>query len=275
MKTFADPLFSELVDELALYADPCSPPARRVTGAIQSIKTALERLRGLMQQNTFTDQEAEIQFFKQHKPRFIAEHFYVMEIFTIENARPLHDINLVKIFYQQELTYISRFFEQNRFLYTYFQMGLKDLDHLLFVRGKRPADIPIPDDIGHDPEFSTCCDNLWGKFMAFERLQQWVLEELNGSEHPTRHDGSNLIWTGGVVNLVELAYGIWLTGQLNHGNATISQIISWLEAHLQVKIGRPHRRWETISTRKRLSITKFLDQMTEAIRKRLDDENSR
>jgi len=84
-----------------------------------------------------------------------------------------------------------------------------------------------------------------------------------------------LVWTGGAVNLTELAYGIWLTGQLNDGNVSITQIITWLENHLHIKIGRAHRRWETIAARKRLSLTKFLDQMTEAIRKRLDEENGR
>ena len=67
----------------------------------------------------------------------------------------------------------------------------------------------------------------------------------------------------------------FLFGQINDGNASITQIITWLENHLHIKIGRAHRRWETIAARKRLSLTKFLDQMTESIRKRLDDENGR
>lgn len=275
MKAFTDQLFNELHEELALYADLGASPVRRVTGAIQSIQTALAKLKAYLVEHPFADHATETLFFKHDKPRFIAEHYYAMEIFTIETARPIHDASLLKIFYEQELAYVRHFFEQNRFLYTYYQFDIKDLDHLLFMRFKRPADIPIPDDIGHDPDFSACCDHLWGKFMAFERLQDWLIAELESLQHPGAQEGSQLIWTGGVVNLVELAYGIWLTGQLNNGNATISQIITWLEVHLHVKIGRPHRRWETISTRKRLSITKFIDQMAEAIRKRLDDENGR
>ena len=275
MKTYADNLFDELSEELALYGDLGALPVRRVTGAIHSLQQALEKLKNDISQNPFTDEAEEIRFFKYVKPKFTAEHYYAMEIFTIETARPLNDIVALRTFYEQELRYISRFWEQNKFLYTYFQYDMNDLDHLLFVRGKRPSDIPIPDTLILDPDFNTCCDQLWGKFLAFDRLHDYLLDEIDALQRPVVHENGKLTWTGGVVNLVELACGIWLTGQLNNGNASITQIITWLETHLHVKVGRPHRRWETISTRKRLSITKFIDQMAEAIRKRLDDENSR
>jgi len=56
-------------------------------------------------------------------------------------------------------------------------------------------------------------------------------------------------------------------------NATITEIIEWLEVNLQVKIGLAYRRWFSISKRKRVSQTKYIDQLKEAIEKRLDDEN--
>jgi hypothetical protein len=84
-----------------------------------------------------------------------------------------------------------------------------------------------------------------------------------------------LKWTGETINLVEIAYGIWLTGQVNHGNASISEIVLWLEKHFAVRVGKAHRRWQNISGRKRLSYTRYLDECKAAIEKRVEDEFGR
>lgn len=286
-KQITDQLFEELTEELSIYATLGTLPVKKVTGAISSIQQAFTKLKDLLQKHSFSRQEEEIQFFKYNKPRFIAEHYFVMEIFTIETARPLNDLALLKAFYEQELKYIKRFFEQNKFLYTYYQFEMHELDHLLFVRGAKPADIPLPDDIGLDPLFSTCCDMIWGKFIAFERLQEWLREEIAELDNSSRRvpgfsdyafsgeAGKDLHWTGDTINLVELGYGIWLTGQVNDGNAGIAEIIQWLGVCFKVKLGRPHRRWESIAKRKRVAVTKYTDEMKEAILKRLDEENGR
>jgi hypothetical protein len=74
-----------------------------------------------------------------------------------------------------------------------------------------------------------------------------------------------------VVNLVELIYGIYYTGQINNGTATLAGIVQWFELNLEVKIGRPHRHFIDITRRKRLAITKFMDQMRTAILQKIDD----
>lgn len=45
-----------------------------------------------------------------------------------------------------------------------------------------------------------------------------------------------------------------------------------LESVFRVRIGKPHRRWQSIASRKKLSYTKFLDQCKQAIGKRVDEE---
>ena len=80
-------------------------------------------------------------------------------------------------------------------------------------------------------------------------------------------------WTGDTVNLVELAYGIYLTGQLNHGNASLNQIVKWLESNFNINIGVIQRRFAEIAARKRLSNTKFIDQMRQSIIQKIENEN--
>lgn len=285
---FTGQLFTKLSEDLSIYADLGTLSVRKVTGAINSIQDAVAKLKNFIAENEFKDQDDEIHFFKHEKPRFTAEHFYAMEIFTIETARPLNDIELLKAFYQQELKYIRRFLDTNKFLYAYYQFDMKELDHLLFVRGCKPVDIPVPDIIGLDTLFTTCCDNLWGKFMAFERLEEWLREELVCLERPAVNGGvgipgfssvdgaaAGLRWTGETINLVEIAYGIWLTGMVNHGNASVREVVEFLEAAFQVKIGKAHRRWQSLAQRKRLSAFRYVDEMKEALVKRLEEEFER
>jgi len=287
MRKFTEKLFSELEEELSVYADLGTLPVRKVTGAIHSIQTAFEKLKRFIADTPFKNQDDEIAFFKYEKPKFTAEHFFAMEIFTIETARPLNDTATLKAFYEQELKYIHRFLEQNKFLYSYYQFDLKELDHLLFVRGAKPVDIPVPEMIGLDPVFTTCCDMLWGKFIAFERLEHWLqdeIKELNGGgtlgeacalpATPASPLGA-LKWTGESINLVEIAYGIWLTGQLNNGQVSITEIVEFLEGAFRIRIGKAHRRWQGIANRKRLGYTKFLDEMKAGIEKRAEDELER
>src|ERR1700742_3473801 len=123
MKTtdFTNKLYAELQEELELYADLGALPVRRVTGAIHSIQDAFNKLKNHIADHGFATPVDEIRFFKKEKPRFTAEHYYAMEIFSIETARPLTDLVHLKTFYEHELTYVNRFLEQNKFLYTYFQ----------------------------------------------------------------------------------------------------------------------------------------------------------
>jgi hypothetical protein len=279
-KEFADKLFNELKEELELYADLGALPVRRVTGAIHSIQIAFEKLTAFVAANGFATEAEEIHFFKKEKPRFTAEHYYAMEIFSIETARPLNDLELLKTFYEHELTYVHRFLAQNKFLYAYYQFDLTDLDHSLFIRGAKPVDLPMPDMIGGDFLFTTCCDGLWGRFIAFERLTEWLNNEirsLNKNEQlPASADNNVSIgtmkWTGESINLVEIAYGVWLTGQVNNGQTSITEIVEFLERAFRVRIGKPHRRWQGIANRKRLGYTRYLDACKAAIEKRVEEE---
>jgi hypothetical protein len=121
---------------------------------------------------------------------------------------------------------------------------------------------------------------LFSKFIAYEHVQYYILEQMGLlinpeiALHQTADHVADLKWTGDSINVVELAYGLWLTGQLNNGNASLNQIVRWLETNLHVTIGIVQRRFTEIARRKRLSITKFIDQMRDSIFKKIDSDHS-
>jgi hypothetical protein len=109
-------------------------------------------------------------------------------------------------------------------------------------------------------------------FMAYERLQKFLVDELYRSTQVSNGEvGRMLLWTGDVINLVELIYGLNLTGQVNHGNASLNEIVRWAEQIFGVKIGVVQRRFAEIQSRKRISATKFLDQMRNSVQEKIDE----
>lgn len=247
-----------------------------------SIRSIMIRLKIHIMAEGFASEEAEIEFFKHEKPLFMAEQIYLADYTIIFLGKPAPNPGLLEVYYGEELRRIQTFINRFGFLYQCYKMEAKDLDSVLFVRGAGPSGMLLPELPDADPAFSTNGDYLWAKFMTYERLQVWLEDELNGLRGGGREEGGPdggggpvLKWTGETINLVEIAYGIWLTGQVNNGNASISEIVLWLERHFAVKIGKAHRRWQNIASRKRLSYTRFLDACKAAVEKRVEEEIGR
>jgi len=284
MKGKVKKLYDELQEDLAFYEELGEPPANRLSGALVSIRARMVQLKVLVMTEGFRSLESEIVFFKRDKPLFVAEQVYLTEYTVIVLGRPMSGSGMVEAYYLEELKRIQTFINRFGFLYQCYKMDAKDLDSVLFLRDAGPSGMLLPETPDADPAFSTNGDFLWAKFMAYERLQAWLEEQLalihgvsnapltpHGDTHKTMRLGS-VKWTGETINLVELAYGIWLTGQVNNGQVSITEIVEFLEFSFRVHIGKPHRRWQGIANRKRLGYTRFLDECKAAIEKRVEEE---
>lgn len=272
MNEFQKGLHEGLLEELSVYADLGAPPVGRLTGALASIGEAMGKLKSYVTENPFAAQADEITFFKVVKPAFLAEKYYAMEIYHIESTRPVSDAATLNVFYEQELRYVQRFFGQHKFLYAYYQGQMTELDKLLFVRGARPVDIPLPDAPDAEDRFSTAGDQLFAKFRAFERLQAYLLHQLNPVAAPIEVLTNLLVkWPGEQTDLIELGYALYAWLRLRKGKVTAAQLMSWLELSFGVKVGRPHQRLGEIKLRKITSRTKFLDELREALEGYMDE----
>ncbi|QEC78852.1 RteC domain-containing protein [Mucilaginibacter ginsenosidivorax] len=267
----------QLDEDLELFDEMGIPAGQKLNGKLNSIRQAIADLKTLLNQHPFSSTDEEIQFFKYVKPQFIARQLFALDIFTIETGKPVDTAEVIKNYFEQELKYTVKFHDQNKFMHQYYLFDGAELDALLFVRNVQPPSSLIPDAQSFDPEFSTAGDYVFARFIANEWVQEFLTDRLYSPEETERLSNMTkkkvtLKWTGDAINLAEMAYGIWLTGQINQGNAGIAEIVRCLEVTFQVSIGRPFRRWQSISSRKRVSQVKYIDQMKAAILKRLDDE---
>lgn len=230
----------------------------------------------------FADRFEEIYFFKFEKPEYYAMKIYVANWFTLMNGRPKGTAVQLREFYSEELRFIYRFFAQHAFHYQYYRSGMTELDELLFVRGVDVSPVFVLEVPELDASFCTSGDYLFAKFMAYERLQELVLGELDQLEVRERSvlsvvgagaGGSAakvFDWTGEVINLVELGYALYVSGQIGGGKAGLGEIFRWLETSFGVEIGIPANRLREIKRRKRMEKLHFILLMQEMLTEYID-----
>jgi len=250
---------------------------KKMAGALVPVRQVLKDLRELVLREGFESVETEVRFFKVWKPAFYSWQVYYVELGTIEEGLPVGDGELRLAYLKEQLGFIGRFFKQQAFLFQYYRLGAAELDRLYFVRGSEWPGM-LPELLDLDREFSTQGDYLFAKFMAYERLRERLLE-LMAVEHDAEgpfvsKKGRPLKWTGDTCNLIEVAYGIYDTLQINEGEVDLSDIIDWLESSLQVNLSRYYRRFMEIKRRKAMSRTRYLDAMRDAVNKRIDDTDA-
>jgi len=264
----------ELEQELALLDGEVIVPIDRLRHTLPLISKIISEIKDEVLKNGFETTESEIHFFKVVKPGFYALQLFELEWYNLITNKPPGTEEMLKTFYEQELLYYMRFFRNNAFYYQYYRLGAAELDQQYFLREGRQGDIPVLDIIDPSPGFSTPLDYLFAKFIAYERIQFHLLDQLTGIYGGKREKAMpKLRWTGEKINLVELAYGIHYAGQINDGKAEVMDIIAWLNESLGLELtpDRAYRMFLDIKRRKTVSPTRFIDRMGEMVRQRIED----
>lgn len=280
MNAQIEKLRTELINELGAIHS-IENPLEMLTKASRTLDNAINDLNNFVENHKFSNEQDEIIFFKIVKPEFISLRIEEVMRYNLAINKPIGTAESQLKYYEEELKALQSFFRMNSFHYQYYRNGLSELDSQYFLRSALPLSVPLADITETDPLFSTPVSFLFAKFIAFEHLQYHILEQIAHLKYPelsqplkTGGAAAEMKWTGDVINIIELAYGIWLTGQLNNGNASLNQIVRWLEGNLQVNIGNVQRRFIEIERRKRLSPTKYLDQMRSAVIQKIESGNA-
>jgi len=278
---FVDALYYKLEGELIGLGNSIEFYPRRLA----AISGALKELKGHVLDSGFLTDLDEVMFFKFIKPRFYMLYIYEVELFNLISGVPVGTDDMVRDYYISELSFIKRFYSLNSFLYDYYAREEEAMDNTFFLR--RNLDALLPDVAGvgvvgiFDDGFSTNQDYNFAKFRALEKLQDYILERIRliyVRPEPVIPDAllsrDKLKWTDEKIKLVELAYGIFLSGSLNNGKLEIADVVGWLEQSLGIDLGVAYRKFISIGRRKNLSYTKYLDEMREKIDGYIAEKNS-
>ena len=157
---------------------------------------------------------------------------------------------------------------------------MTELDEILFVRGVEVSPVFILEVPELDTSFCTSGDYMFAKFIAYERIQELILSELDqldtgermviSAGNPVIVGGKVMEWTGEVINLVELGYALYVSGQIGGGKVGLGEIFRWLESSFGVEIGIPANRLREIKRRKRMEKLHFILSLQEMLTQYID-----
>jgi len=277
LKKLSEKLSAELVEQMDDTSN-IEVPIEKLKSSLTFIQTALAKLKIELTKHDFEDQQEEIYFFKEGKPRIYSFLIFATERYVIENTMPLFGNEQQLIHLQQQLSYINRFLRQNEFLYQYYKLGATELDERYFTRNGNIGQMGFAEVPDVDRNFSTIADYLFSKFIAYEKLQAYVTAEIDirtiSERSSLKTVGKEIKWTGEGVNIVELIYGIYETGQVNDGKATIAELMDFFGQSLKINLTKYFKRFSDIKRRKSMSKTRFLDEMQQKVNKRIEDSDA-
>ncbi len=272
--------YGELEDRLETVNGSLSSGFEKFSESLYTITKNINELKKTISEHQFENETQEIAFFKNVFPKFYARLIYTPEEFNITSTIPEGTDQMIRDYYLQELAIVKRNLNHYQFAYQYFLHSESALDEDYFLRKNfRPYHPGLPL-IVFDETTDTNMGYQFAKFRAYEMLQAYLIKKLQALyQRPDNTvltellTGTNRRWTGEKINLIELAYGIFYTGQMNDGKAEINDIVAWLEESLHIELGRAYRKFIDIRRRKTVSYTKYLDEMRDAILYKIDENN--
>jgi len=276
MIPIAETLHRELIariNEMASEKDTLIRTERIVT----EISNVLFQLKALIRQQGFVDEQEEIQFYKQIKPKFHALYIYHATVFSVESDRPLGSKKAAKRYFHNELRRIDNFFYHNADLYKYYRSAKTHLDKEYFTRGQGFSGFVI--DIVTpiiDREFCTLHSIKIAFLIAYQQLRQYFQDAMLEIENPVKTpvfstQQPEMNWTDSKTGLIELGYALHAAGSFNNGKADLKQINDYLQTVFHVDLGNTSRTFQEILARKR-GYTAFLDRLRDRLLQRINDD---
>lgn len=248
--------------------------------AIGLCSLALLEMKEIIRARGFSDDEEEIHFFKQLKPKVYSKLLYFHKLYEIETKRPKAKL-LQRKYLNRVLKILNRYFEQNFEIYQYYLGKQEHNDALYFLRKHRNVHIHPETIFSYiDNEFSTLQDYTFSSIMAHEELVKYIenkISQLEQIELRGKNNASSdflvttgIKWTGSKISLVELIYALYSTNSINNGNISLKELVKLTEQLLNIELGDYSRGFLDIRMRK-TERTKFLDSLKQSLLKRMED----
>ncbi|NDV97460.1 RteC protein [Dysgonomonas sp. 521] len=277
MISFVEKLQKEIRQEIQQIEAEDKNILKKSLDASHVLGNAFDRLKEFIITYRFQDEDEEILFFKEVKPRIFCHLIYYRKVYNIEMHRPVASMEAQKEYLKKKLDVIQSFNDKILDFYRYYRSGATFLDAAYFVRGQPDIEQYLETFYyERDPQFSTNADFKVAKIMANDMLQAYLLSELDALDNNTLNTSNTsfpkvkLTWTGSKTDLIELIYSLDTEGCFNEGKVPLIQIAAYFESIFNINLGNNIAR-NFYDMRIRNQPTPFLDRLREEIRKRMDN----
>jgi len=274
MKQYLTDLCKDVEKQLGRIERRDAPAMVVAQQAIDHLESILSELKNKIVDYQFPCDDDEIYFFKRIKPRLFSNLIYYHKVKTIEMGRPLGGNEAQVSYLRRELDRIKDFFDRNQDFFLYHRSDSSHLDQHYFKRGKPEIHINMESfSFERDPQFSTCGDFKLAKLIASQRLQGWLQQELDliNGDGKDRIPKRRLTWTARKVELIELIEAVVARGCIDHGKASVQEVVLYTEIILNVDLGNVTRTFYDLCIRS--NPTRFLDDLREALTEKIEELN--
>jgi RteC protein len=226
----------------------------------------------------FENEEEEILFFKEIKPKFLCRMIYYTKVNEIMVKWPAGSQKIQQGYLEEQMNKIQHYFFNNREFYVYYRNGNTQMDQVYFKRHNTGARLSLDYLVlESDENFSTGFDIIMARILANDQLQVFLEKQKvrlnNTMMQPItsiRADAvRNISWTASKTDLVELLYALHYQGALNNGNATLKEIANCLQKTFGVDLGGSYHTYLEMKERK-TGYTKFLDELKKNLQKKME-----
>lgn len=277
MIDFVEKLQKEIRRKIDLIEAEDKNILKKSLDASHVLGNAFDRLKEFIIAYKFQNEEEEILFFKEIKPKIFCHLIYYRKVYNIEMHRPVASIEAQKEYLKIKMDAIHDFNNKILDFYRYYRSNATHLDAAYFVRGKPDTEQYLETFYyERDPQFSTNADFKVAKIVANDMLQAYLLSELelldNNMQKPnnTSFPKVKLTWTGTKTELIELIYALDTEGCFNNGKIPLTQIAAYFESIFNIDLGNNIAR-NFYDMRIRNQLTPFLNRLREEILKRMEN----
>lgn len=234
---------------------------------------AFRQLKEFILSYSFREEEEEIYFFKETKPRFCSHLIYYRKIYNIEMNRPA-GIDKQQEYLNARLNDINDYNGKRLDFIRYYRSGSSHLDALYFLRGKRDMEQYLETFYYElDPDFSTNCDFKVAKILANDMLQAYLMQQIEFLHERGMRTGNfgfpvtKKTWKGSKAELQELIYAF--DSAVSFGDVPLTQLYDYIQVVFNIRLDSNFSRAFS-DLRIRNTPAPFLDKLKDALLRRMN-----
>ena len=240
--------------------------------ASRVLADAFKQLKLFVLSHNFKNDDDEISFFKEIKPRLCFRLIYYRKVYNIEMNRPI-GIDKQREYLCDILNDINKYNSKRLDFIRYYRSGSTHLDALYFLRDSTDAEQYL-ETFYHelDPKFSTNCDFKVAKILSNDMLSAYLMQEIELLNDNGMRAGSfnfpttKKTWKGSKAELQEQIYAWDSAGTF--GDVPLTQLYDYIQNVFNIQLDTNLSR--TFGDLKiRNAPTPFLEKLKDALLRRM------
>lgn len=280
MIQFAKDILQKIENEITQVCSDDMVSLEQTSYMVNFIKPLFLELRVNVSSFNFENGQDEIEFFKRLKPEILSRYLYYNKISNIITKCPIGSKETQREYFISELGNLKYFFDRNLDFYQYYRSKATHLDNCYFIRSAMNFQLCTDSSLlDKDPAFSTGFDYKVAKILCNDMLNIYLNQQLLLLDKKQQSDtikmelsDFKLKWTGTKSEAIEWGYGLFAAKTLNYGNATIKEVMAFVEAAFDIELGDYYRTYLSLKNRKK-DRTAFFTFVVEQLQKRMDDDD--